>query len=365
MFGFLKAIRQAAAHASRLFRRSSPRAVLMSASVLLVLIGILDYLTSVEMSLAAFYWLPVAMVTWQVGPRVGYGFAVVAVAFQVGTDISGGVAHTHPFFLGWDVAMRLLSLSIFVSLLAKARQLYGQAKKAMQLEVALESGRAAYRELKDLSHVIAHNLYAPVRAMTSYSQLVLEGHSGQLDSEGCMYLNRLHESGETMRRLIDALLQLIDFSGGELRRETVDLSAIAGRIASELQRKNPSRAVNLEIQPGVTAEGDRRLLEVSLQCLLDNAWKFTSRQSTARIEFGELRQQGCRTYFVRDDGVGFDMTHVQKLFLPFHSAHRAGEFDGVGIGLSIAERLIRRHGGRIWADGAERKGATFYFTLSS
>jgi light-regulated signal transduction histidine kinase (bacteriophytochrome) len=331
--------------------------------VLLFLIGWIDYVTGVEISLAAFYWIPVAMATWYCGTRAGYWLAAVSAACAVGTDIAGGLVHSRPFFLFWDVAMRFFSLAIFAWMLAKIKQLYEEAQKATQLQIELESSRAAYRELQALSHIIAHNLHAPLRGIAGYSHIVLQSYAGQLDAQGQEYLRRLQQSSQTMAGLINALLDLIEFSGGELRREPVDLSGVAESIAAELKQKAPDRAVEFTLEPGITVLGDHRLLRMALQCLLDNAWKFTANCPTPTIAFGLMRQQGRQVYFVRDNGAGFNMAYADKLFMPFQSVHKKGEFEGLGIGLPIAERIIRRHGGRIWAEGTEGKGAAFYFTL--
>jgi light-regulated signal transduction histidine kinase (bacteriophytochrome) len=166
-----------------------------------------------------------------------------------------------------------------------------------------------------------------------------------------------------MTQLIDDLMSLSQVVRGEIEREVVDLSRLARTIAAELRRTQPDRQVIFQIAPELLAQGDGRLLRVVLEDLLGNAWKFTSKQPHARIEVGVSEAQGGTTFFIRDNGAGFDMTYVGRLFSPFNRLHSAADFAGTGIGLATVQRIIRRHGGRIWAEGAVGHGATFYFTL--
>jgi light-regulated signal transduction histidine kinase (bacteriophytochrome) len=166
-----------------------------------------------------------------------------------------------------------------------------------------------------------------------------------------------------MGQLIDDLLKLSRLTRAEMRFEPVDLSVTARAIAGDLQRTAPHRSVSFGIEPGVIARGDPRLLRVLLENLIGNAWKYTSRHPTARIEFGCTAVDGETAYYVRDDGAGFDPAYADKLFRPFQRLHTLEEFEGAGVGLATVQRVVRRHGGRIWADAAPEQGATFYFTL--
>jgi light-regulated signal transduction histidine kinase (bacteriophytochrome) len=166
-----------------------------------------------------------------------------------------------------------------------------------------------------------------------------------------------------MARLIDDMLQLSRITRGVLKCVLMDLSALAQSVAEELQRTQPDRMVDFVIQDGLTTRGDPQLLQVLLENLFGNAWKFTGKHETAKIEFGVTTIDDKRAYFVRDDGAGFDMAYADKLFVPFNRLHGFNEFAGTGIGLSIVQRIIQRHGGEIWATGKPDQGATFYFTL--
>ena len=200
-----------------------------------------------------------------------------------------------------------------------------------------------------------------MRGISGFSQVLLEDYADELDERGRDYLRRVMTVGQRMGRLIDGLLELSHVTRAEIRYEMVDLSGLVESIAEELKLSDPERRVQFLIQRDLSAEGDRRLLKVALKNLLSNAWKFT--EERARIEFGAAKQKGEPAFFVRDDGVGFDMAYADKLFGVFQRLHSPDEFEGTGIGLAMAARIVQRHGGRIWAEGELGRGATIYFTL--
>jgi PAS domain S-box-containing protein len=222
----------------------------------------------------------------------------------------------------------------------------------------------ANQELEAFSYSVSHDLRAPLRGLDGFSQALLEDYGDKVGSDGKKLLQRIRAGSQRMGQLIDDLLNLSRVSRGELRREPVDLSGLAGNVVDELRTSDPQRDVTLRISEGLKAEGDPRLLRVVLENLLGNAWKYTSRQPHATIEFGLHRDNGHSSFFVRDDGVGFDMQYVDKLFAPFQRLHGMTEFPGTGIGLATVQRVIHRHGGRIWVQAEVNKGATFHFTLS-
>ncbi len=193
---------------------------------------------------------------------------------------------------------------------------------------------------------------------------ILEEYSESLDEIGRSYLKRIREASGRMDQLITGLLTLAKTSRSEMIFEQVDLSAIAQEVGSQLRATSPERNVTLMIAPNLVADGDRVLLRSVLENLLGNAWKFSSRQPNARIEFGTKRTEGEVVYFVKDNGAGFDMRYVNKLFETFQRLHDRSDFPGTGVGLAIVQRIIQRHGGRIWAESTEGQGATFYFVLS-
>lgn len=233
-------------------------------------------------------------------------------------------------------------------------------KRVKERTAQLES---ANRELEAFSYSVSHDLGAPLRALDGYSTILLENYANQLDETARGYLNRISTASQHMKLLIDDLLNLSRVTRGELDKTRVNLSEIATRLSAQLSETQPGRQVKWDITPGMIVVADKRLLEVALGNLLNNAFKFTSKHAAAHIEFGLQDEAGQTIYFVRDDGVGFDMTNTANLFSAFQRLSSASSFEGTGIGLTIVKRIINRHGGRIWAEGAINEGATFYFTL--
>jgi PAS domain S-box-containing protein len=222
---------------------------------------------------------------------------------------------------------------------------------------------ATTRELDAFVYSVSHDLRAPLRRIGSFSEILLEDHAAQLDPTGLDYLRRVCSATDRMSDLIDALLSLSHAVRTELVRRPVNLGDLARDILAELSQTDPDREVETVIED-LPAAGDARLLTVVLQNLLSNAWKFTAGRAPARIHVGSTGTDDARTYFVADNGAGFDSRYAAKLFVPFQRLHTVEEFPGTGIGLAIVTRIIARHGGRIWARSAPGQGATFYFTLS-
>lgn len=222
----------------------------------------------------------------------------------------------------------------------------------------------ANRELESFSYSVSHDLRAPLRHISSFSSILESDHSESLDRDGKYYLSRILAGCSKMGMLIDDLLELSQVSRSELRREHVNLSRIVNMIAASMIEREPERNVCFNIEESPVVNGDERLLEVMLNNLLSNAWKYTSQKTEAVIEFGCKTIDSSSVYFIKDNGAGFDKNYAEKLFAPFHRLHGA-EFEGTGVGLAIVQRIIHRHGGTIWADAVVGEGATFYFTLKS
>ncbi len=223
---------------------------------------------------------------------------------------------------------------------------------------------AANRELESFAYSVSHDLRAPLRSISGFAQAIEEDLADRLDETGKSHLQRIRGSAQRMSELIDALLDLSRMSRCELWRESVDLSALAKKEAGELTRTQPGRAVEFVIADGITAEGDPVMLRAVMENLLGNAWKFTSRRGDAKIEFGVVQKNGSNAFFVKDNGAGFDVVYANKLFTAFQRLHPVEDYPGLGIGLTTVQRIIHRHGGRIWAEGEVAKGAVFYFTLN-
>src|SRR5262245_16587720 len=222
---------------------------------------------------------------------------------------------------------------------------------------------AVNKELETFCSAVSHDLRAPLRAIDGFSQALLEDYGKHLDARGADYLQRVRAASQRMGQLIDDLLKLSRLGRGELRRDAVDLSALAQAVADDLRQRVPQRQVTFVTAQVGVVRGDGQLLRVVLDNLLGNAWKFTGKHLQARIEFGVGVHDGRVVYFVRDDGAGFDMAYSAKLFGAFQRLHSEREFSGTDIGLATVQRIIHRYGGEIWAEGAVEQGATFYFTL--
>lgn len=231
-----------------------------------------------------------------------------------------------------------------------------------RVEVALKHSN---QELEAFSYSVAHDLRAPLRGINGFAQALLEDLGDKLDEDSRDLLTRIGAAAGRMGQLIDALLSLSRVSRVELRNESVDLTQIADAIIRQLQATEPDRGVDFVNQPAVVADGDPSLLRAVLENLFANAWKFTSGRAPARIAFGATQKDGRTVYFVQDNGAGFDMAYANKLFAPFQRLHQASEFAGTGIGLATVQRIVRRHGGDIWAEGRVNHGASFHFTLST
>jgi light-regulated signal transduction histidine kinase (bacteriophytochrome) len=244
-----------------------------------------------------------------------------------------------------------------------SRDISDRKRAERTLALAQQATETANRELEAFSYSVAHDLRAPLRGIDGFSQVLLEDYSETLDDEGRRYLRRVRESAQHMAQLIDGLLSLARITRGEVRREPVDLTALARATAERLKSSQAERNVEFLISKDLAAIGDSRLLAAVLDNLLGNAWKFTRDKPSASIEFSATERDGRQAFLVRDNGAGFDMAFASKLFGVFQRLHTHAEFEGTGIGLATVQRIIARHGGRIWAEAVVGGGATFYFTL--
>ncbi len=223
---------------------------------------------------------------------------------------------------------------------------------------------AANKELEAFSYSVSHDLRAPLRSIDGFSQALLEDYMDKLDEDGRDCLRRVRAATQRMAQLIDDLLNLSRVTRHEISRRTVDLTEIAGSVAGALREAQPHREARFSIAPELMADADPRLLRIVMENLLGNAWKFTRKAACARIEVGAVSENGHRAFYVKDNGVGFDMAYADKLFGAFQRLHAMDEFEGTGIGLATVQRIIHKHGGRVWAEAAVGEGATFFFTLN-
>lgn len=231
------------------------------------------------------------------------------------------------------------------------------AQRARELE-------NANKELESFSYSVSHDLRTPLRSIDGFSQALLEDYKDLLDDQGLEFLQRIRAATSRMGELIDDLLNLSRITRAEMRHEDVDLSQMARENAARLRQAGPEREVKFVIEDGLVAHADRRLLRVALENLMGNAWKFSSNEARATIEVGAMMDEAHElVFFVRDNGAGFNMEYADKLFGAFQRLHALSEFEGTGVGLATVQRIINRHGGKIWAEAEEGRGATFYFTL--
>ncbi|HSS60192.1 MAG TPA: ATP-binding protein [Candidatus Limnocylindrales bacterium] len=261
-------------------------------------------------------------------------------------------------------AIMRAKVTVFIELYRAQQEL---RRYRTQLETLVEERTIALtainRELEAFSYSVSHDLRAPLAAFDALSQSLLENYDGPLDARAADSLKRMREASERMTSVFDGLQMLFRLTTGEIRREEVDVSAMATEIADELGETNPRGKTQIDVAPGIIASGDRRLVRILLSNLINNAWKFSAGKASPRIAVGREMVDGESRIFVRDNGVGFDMIDSHRLFGAFQRLHSQSEFPGAGIGLATARRIVNRHGGRIWAEGAVGEGATFYIVL--
>lgn len=255
-------------------------------------------------------------------------------------------------------------VAVFVELYRAQQEL---RRYRSQLEVLVEERTTALtainRELEAFSYSVSNDLRAPMLAFDGLSQALLDDYGSKLDKKAKDYLQRMRRASQRMSSVFEGLQSLFRLTSGEIHRDPLDITALTQEVVGEIRSENPGRKVKVEIADGIRASGDKRLVRILLATLLNNAWKFTNTETAPRIEVGAETVDGEARVYVRDNGVGFDMIYVHRLFGAFQRLHSQSDFEGAGIGLATARRVINRHGGRIWAEGAVGEGATFYFVL--
>jgi signal transduction histidine kinase len=325
-----------------------------------LLLGVLDYITGSELRIDVFYLIPILFVAWYVGEKASIFILTLSVLLIFFSDYLLKPNHSVNFNDLWNLTMVLLFFIIVTKLRSS---FYEQRQLSLKLQKALDDIKTTNESLEAFSYSVSHDLRNPLNRILGFSDVLLEGYSDKLDDEGKNYLNRVIKNAVRMNLIMDDLLHLSRISRHGLQRQDVDLSKIAASIVAELREAQPDRNAAIDIQEGITAFSDAKLIEVALSNLLGNAWKFTSKIENAKIEFGTFKREGKVIYYVKDNGAGFDQSFSEKLFLPFQRLHSEEEFEGTGIGLATVQRIVHRHGGEVWAEGEPGKGAIFYFTL--
>lgn len=321
-----------------------------------------------------------AMLPWGLQPQlVTVSIAGLALLAQVfffdAYELAGGyqaaslgvtgVALLASLGMVWRIEAYRLQSSKDHSLWLEAERALTNVQTEIERRVGERIGEleTANRELESFSYSVSHDLRGPLRAVSGFTQMLIEDYGEQLDPKAVELVQRLRAAIQRMGDLVDALLEVSHVTHHELRAEAVDIGTMAGEIAGDLAAASPQRRVEVSVAEGLVAHGDPRLLRVLMTNLIENSWKFTARQAEARIEVGHRSEDGETIYFVRDNGVGFDEATAAGMFTAFRRFHSG--FEGSGIGLSIAARVVARHGGRIWAEGSPGESATFLFTLRS
>lgn len=340
-----------------------------------VLLGISLLLNSLDYKVNLTVLVVIALVaaSWYGGKGPGIFLTVLLeIATIILTPIPADVSVPRIVFSYISVLLVLLLIVFLISGRKSAEQrLRDQGDELRHLNETLEQRvnertlelEAANGELESFSYSVSHDLRSPLRAIDGFSAALLEDYPDKLDAKGQLYLNHVRAASQNMAQLIEDLLKLARVTRAEISRTNVDMSTIAREILSELQKGEPLRSAQFEIQDNMNAYADERLLKVVLQNLLDNAWKFTSKIPTTKIEVGESPNGNKTEFFIRDNGAGFDMAYADKLFGAFQRLHSASEFEGTGIGLATVQRVVRKHGGLIRAESAVGEGTGFYFTL--
>ena len=277
--------------------------------------------------------------------------------------VIGAYAHRVSLFIDDEIAL-LAVLASQIALILRNHDLFSEVHTLnAELEHRVSELDTANEELSSFAYAVSHDLRAPLRAIDGFSEVLLEEKASVLGDDGRGHLSRVRAAAQRMGQLIDDLLDLSRTTRAEVRREPVDLSALARSVAADHASRAPERAVAFHAQDGLQVDADDRLLRVVLDNLIGNAWKFTRPVKDPRVEVGVSGENGTRAYYVRDNGVGFEMEYRKKLFTPFQRLHAQRDFEGTGVGLATVRRVIRKHGGDVWAESEPGHGATFFFTL--
>ena len=250
-----------------------------------------------------------------------------------------------------------------MAMIAQGQDITERKKAEEELKRYTSELEAANKELESFAYSISHDLRTPLRTLDGFSEMVIMDYGDKLDETGKDHLNRIRKASQRMSQLTEDILKLSRITRAEMHRDEVNLSEVAKSIADELKAAQPDRQAEFIVAPGITVNGDKALLQILLRNLLENSWKYTGKCLNAKIEVGMVSQKEQRVYFIKDNGIGFDMKYYDKLFQPFQRLHTSKEYPGTGIGLATAQRVIRRHGGQIRAESEIGKGTIFYFTL--
>lgn len=342
-------------------RKPSPAILVLISICTFVIVLLTDIVTPLGYAHWLFYVFPLLIIYLSENSKATYAIlALSTVALVLGLLFSPR-SETYESLRLISVFNRIAGFIVLLLFTIIINKLI-QTKKHYQCV----SNQLAYanRELESFSYSAAHDLKAPIRAIKGFSDIIMEDYRDTLDRGAQELLCRIINSSEKMDKLIDDMLNLSKVASMQINFQEVDLSGIAHSVIDDLKAKEPQRKVEVRVKEGLKARADAVLMKIALTNLLGNAWKFSSKKEISEIWFGSKNVDGSLVFFVKDNGSGFDMAEASRLFEPFRRLHSDKEFSGTGIGLSIVNRIIIRHGGKIWAEAEVNKGAVFYFTLS-
>jgi light-regulated signal transduction histidine kinase (bacteriophytochrome) len=327
-------------------------------------IGVLDYITGSEIRIDVFYLLPISFVVWYISNKAGAIISTVSVLLIFITDHLSNPIYHFRFVDLWNLTMIFIFFIVSSFMLSKLQiAFHQQALLSFELQKSLDDVKTANESLEAFSYSVSHDLISPLWRIESYATMIADKYSAAFDEAGKNYVDRISTNAARMKDIIDALLKLSLYSRGNMNRSTVDLTSMVRREMDESAKNWPGRQVEIVVEDGITANGDPTLIQVIIRNLVENAFKFTQHRPVSKIEFGLTKIGGKSVYFIRDNGRGFSMENAERILKPFQRLHADSEFPGFGIGLATVQRIVSRHGGRIWAEGEVNTGATFYFTL--
>jgi signal transduction histidine kinase len=346
------------------------RATIPAALLVWAVIASMDWLTTYEIYFSAMYLALVLVVAWSHGLKWALLFSVFSAANQVAIGLIDGNQFSSPVYFAIDISNWFIAYLIAGWMCARIRALHDRLEvRSEDLELRIKTRtaelEAANADLATFTYTAAHDLRTPLRAINSFSAILLQKNEGRLDEFSAGYLGRIQSSGEQMSAVIEGLLALIRESHQRVAMQEVDLSALAENVVATLACAHPERKVSVTILAGMRAFGDAEAMRIVMENLIGNAWKFTAKTRIAKIDVGMSDSNGRRYYFVRDNGAGFDARYAHKLFKPFQRLHHSDEFEGSGIGLARVKRIIQRHHGDIALQGEPGVGATASFSLGS
>jgi signal transduction histidine kinase len=333
-------------------------------SALILIVGIIDYLTGNEISFSIFYLFPVALATWFVNKRIGILFSIISAEVWVLADVIMSHSYSHFLIYIWNAFVRLCFFLIVTYLLSMLKVSFINEKRLnRELKQHVLALSEKNKELDAFNHTISHDLKVPLVVIGGLIHRVLEKHSDDLDTKEKDMINAIQAHIKKMERLIKDLLAFSHVGRQKIKPTDINTGNLVTTVLEELKPLSEGRFINYDIKPLPTARGDQTLIEQVFINLLSNAIKFTTNKKTAIIEVGGLSKESENIYYVKDNGMGFNSQDSDKLFDVFQRLHGVEKLEGSGVGLSIVQRIVKRHGGRVWAEGKVNDGASFYFSL--